>query len=328
MPKLAELKSLAAKSIDPVPPTWALVSHLLLEHDVPGDGDLGAVVAASGEASIFSYARDSIAPMYFSTIGGDERLRICTGYSMKRLRTTNAEEAFAFIREGIDGGKGVFVAGPEVGLCYGYDDPGDLQERSAYGFSNWGPAFNGTYSWDEFSQHVEAFGDAEGFAYAHRESVPDVPAQSAERILHLIAVTVVDWQRQHPATNFGMKQDYYGLAAFKQFIRDVRDSGTRDQIDSAYINCHAILFQVGGRYWLGQYLRKLAGQFTGEMSTRLIRAGDLYLQVHARLAQFMEFNIAEGKEEDEVLRALDWLEDAYRADEQIFESFSAIRDVL
>ena len=80
--------------------------------------DLGAVVAASGEASIFSYTRDSIAPMYFSPIGGDQRLKTCTGYGVKSLRTTDAEEAFLLIREGIDAGMGVFVAGPEVGLCY------------------------------------------------------------------------------------------------------------------------------------------------------------------------------------------------------------------
>jgi len=60
--------------------------------------------------------------MYFSSIGGDQRLETCTGYGVKGLRTTDAEEAFAFICEGIDAGKGVFVAGPEVGLCYGYSD--------------------------------------------------------------------------------------------------------------------------------------------------------------------------------------------------------------
>jgi len=323
MPQLEELRSLAGKSIDPVPPTWPLVYYLMIEHDSPGNGSLGATVAASGEASIFSYARDSIAPMYFCTIGGGQRLKTCTGYDVKSLRTTNAEEAFSFTREGIDAGSGVFVAGPEIGLCYGYDDPGAVQEREVYGVSNWGPAFDGTYSWDKFEKHVEAFGDAEGFAYLHRESQPE----SAETILQMMAVTVIDWQDQHPATKFGMKQDYYGLAAFKQFIEDVRNPETRGQVDDAYINCHAILFQLGGRYWFGQCLRQLAGKFTDNIRECLIRTGGLYLKVHEILNRFTEFNI-EGKNEDEVQGAVDWLEEAYQADERILEEFISLRNSL
>ena len=320
---LEELRSLAGKSIDPVPPSWPLVYYLMIEHDSPGDGDLGAAVAASGEASIFSYARDSIAPMYFSTIGGSQRLKTCTGYDVRSLRTTDAEAAFSFIREGIDTGSGVFVAGPEIGLCYGYNDPGAVQEREVYGFSNWGPAFNGTYSWDKFSKHVEEFGEAEGFAYIHRESQPE----SAETILQMIAMTVIDWQDQHPATKFGMKQDYYGLAAFKQFIEDVRNPETRAQVDGAYINCHAIIFQLGGRYWLGQYLKQLAERFTDEIKERLIGISDLYLEVHTALNRFKEFDI-EGKDEGEIQAAADWLEEAYQADKRILEEFITLRKSL
>lgn len=324
MPKLEELKNLGEKSIEPIPPSWPLVHHLMIAYDSPGNGDLGAVVAASGEASIFSYARDSVAPMYFSTIGGDLRLKSCTGYGVKRLRTTDAEEAYSFIRKGIDAGKGVFVAGPEAGICYGYSDPNSIEEREIHGFSNWGPAFAGRYSWPRFAKHVEVFGDAEGFAYVHRESEPE----SLEQILELIASTVIDWQHQHPATKFGMKQDYYGLAAFKQFIEDVRDPEIRAQVDEAYINCHAIEFQLGGRYWLGQYLKQLAEKFTGNINKHLFGLGDLYMKVHAELKRFMNFNIAEGKNEDEVQGAVDWLEDAYNDDERILEEFISLRNSL
>jgi len=213
-------------------------------HDSPERSNLGAVVAASGEASIFSYAQDSIEPMYFGTIGGNERLKICTGYGVKSLRTTDAEIAFTFIREGIDAGHGIFIAGPEIGLCYGYKDTGIIEEREAYGFTNWGPAFNGIYSWTRFSKHVEVFGEAEGFAYITHES----KSESADQILNMIGATVIDWQHKHLATNFGMNQDYYGLTAFRRFINDVRDPEIRTQVDEAYINCHAIQFQLGGRY--------------------------------------------------------------------------------
>jgi hypothetical protein len=296
----------------------------MIEHDSPGNSDLGAVVAASGEASIFSYARDSIAPMYFSTIGGEKRLKTCTGYGVNSLRTTDAEEAFSLIREGIDAGTGVFVAGPEVGICYGYSDPGRVEEREVYGISDWGPAFHGTYSWARFSRHMEAFGDAEGIAYVRRQSEPE----SARTILEMIAATVIDWQHQHPATNFGMKQNYYGLAAFKQFMEDVRDPEIRAQIDDAYINCHVIVFQSGGRYWLGQYLKQLAQQFTDDEHRRLVGIGDLYMTVGAALSRFQEFNVAEGKNEGEVQKAVGWLEEACSADERILDEFRSLRKTL
>jgi len=324
MPQFEQLRSLAAKDIEPCPPSWPLVYHLLIMHDSPQKSNLGSIVAASGEASIFSYARDSIAPMYFSTIGGGERLKIYTGYGVKGLRTTDAEEAFALIREGIDAGHGIFVAGPEAGLCFGYKDPGLVEEREVYGFTNWGPAFHGTYSWDRFSQHVESFGDAEGFAYVHRETEPE----SMEGILEMLTTTVVEWQHQHPATKFGMKQEYYGLTGFKKFIEDLHAPETRSQIDDAYINCHAILFQSGGKYWLGQYLKQLGMQVIGDMQARLFEISDLYMKVSARLKQFMEFNVAEGKDEGEIQGAIDWLEEAYQADERILDEFISLREAL
>ena len=324
MPQLEQLKNLAGKPIEPVPPTWALVHHLMIEHQSPGKHNLGAAVAASGEASIFSYARNSVAPMYFSTIGGDQRLKTCTGCSVKGLRTTDAEAAFAFIREGIDAGTGVFVAGPEMGLCYGYDDPGDAGARKIYGVSNWGPAFDGTYTWAKFSEYIEAHGDAEGLGYVHRESEPE----SVESILQMIAVTTLDWQEHHPSTKFGMKQEYYGLAAFKQFIQDVRNPATRAQVDGAYINCHAILFQVGGRYWIGHYLKQLAAQCTDEVAQRVTRAGDLHLEIHVALKRFQDYDITQGKTEAEIQSAIDWLEDAYQADEQIAQEFAHLQEAL
>jgi hypothetical protein len=324
MPRLEKLKTLAEKSLEPIPPSWPLVHYLLIEHDSPGSSDLGATVAASGEAAIFSYARDSVAPMYFSTIGGWQRLKTCTGYGGKSLRTTDTKEAFSLIREGIDAGAGVFVAGPEAGLCYGYNDPGGVEERELYGFSSWGPAFHGTYSWARFSSHVEAFGDAEGFAYIRHEA----GRKSPSRVLEMIASTVIDWQRQHPATNFGMRQDYYGLAAFQRFIEDVRDPETRMQIDGAYINCHAILFQLGGRYWLGRYLKQLARHFSDNIHECLAEIGRLYLVVYERLKRFMASNITEAKNETEIQRAIDSLTEAYRADETILDEFTTLRKAL
>lgn len=324
MPKFEKLRNLAANDIEPSPPSWPLVYHLLIMHDSLQKSNLGAIVAASGEASIFSYARDSIEPMYFSTIGGVERLKICTGYAVKGLRTTDPEEAFAFVREGIDAGHGIFVAGPEAGLCYGYKDPGRIEEREVYGFTNWGPAFHGNYSWARFSKHAEVFGKAEGFAYIMNESQPE----SVDNIIHMISNTVIDWQNQHPAIKFGMKQEYYGLTAFKKFIEDIRNPEIRSQVDEAYINCHAIQFQSGGRYWFGHYIKQLAQQLAGDMQKHVSEIGELNIKVSAALKQFMDFNIAEGKNETEIQGAVGLLEDAYRADERILEKFVSLSNTL
>jgi len=296
----------------------------MAEHDSPGDANLGAATAASGEVSIFSYDRDSFEPMYYGTIGVGERFKIFTGYSVKGLRSADADEAFSFICEGIDAGQGVFVAGPEIGLCYGYEDPGSVEERKVYGVSNWGPAFDGTYSWERFSEHVRAFGNAEGFGYLHRESGPG----ALDDILSTFAVTVVDWQEHHIATQFGMKQESYGLTAFRHFIEDVRDPEIRLSVEGVYLNCHAIGFQVGGRYWLGQYLQQLSHQADGSMQKRLTEIGDLYTKVHSELRRFQEFDITDGRNEDEVQDAVRWLEGAYRADELILDAFVSLKEEL
>jgi hypothetical protein len=63
------------------------------------------------------------------------------------------------------------------------------------------------------------------------------------------------------------------------------------------------------------------------MKERLIRIGNLYLKVYEVLNRFKEFNI-EGRNEDEVQKAVDWLEEAYQADGRILEEFISLRDGL
>ena len=324
MPQIKKLLSLAARDIEPSPPSWAIVNFLLIKNNFPASGNLGAVVAASAEATIFSYNRDSIEPMYFCTIGGEQRLKLCTGFNVKGLRTTDSEKAFSHIREGIDAGQGLFMAGPEIGLCYGYDDPGSVEKRQVYGFTNWGPAFNGALSWQHFIKYVETFGEAEGFAYLEQESEP----APVNNILSMLCETVIDWQNQHPAVQFGMKQEYYGLTAFKQFIEDVSNPDMRSQIDEAYLNCHVIQFQSAGRYWLGQYFEQLSGELTGDMRRHLQDIAKLYDKIYTDLKRFIEFDITKVKQETEIRDAVKWLETAYNSDEKILEKFMSLRNLL
>jgi hypothetical protein len=96
MPILKKMFRLAEESVyEPIAPTWCIVNHLLLKtagFDVP----LGAVVAASGECGIWSYDPRSFGPMYFSTIGGGERLQQVCGYRIVGIRTDDPKKCLCF----------------------------------------------------------------------------------------------------------------------------------------------------------------------------------------------------------------------------------------
>ena len=320
MPILNALYELAdSTEYDPIAPTWCIVNHLLLTY-AGVETTLGAIVAASGECAIWSYDPHDIGPMYFSTIGGGERLQQVCGYHIVGIRTDDPDQAFDFISTAIDQGCGVAVAGPEMGLCYGYESGGTRGERKIRGIGRWGPAFNGEYTWEQFSEHVGRFGNNEGFWFLEKTGEPASP----EEILNMILVTVVDWQTDHPAKNW-IKQESYGLPAFGQYLRDVADPETRVTIDHPYIYCHAILFQADGRYHLGQYLKEFAENFTAPVSVLLDEIGDLYIETHKQLKRFMDYNILESESKEGIAEAITWVQDAYCADKQILDKFAEIK---
>jgi hypothetical protein len=86
--------------------------------------------------------------------------------------------------------------------------------------------------------------------------------------------------------------------------------------------------QSGGKYWLGQYLKQLAQPLAYDRQKNISEIGELYIVVSEALKRFMEFNIAEGKNETEIQRAAGWLEEAYHADERILEKFVSLRNTL
>lgn len=325
MPVLENLKNLIeSERIEPLAPSWSIVNYFLLKNAGDYKVPLGAVVAASAECVIFNYARKSIEPMYFNTIGGFDRLKIISGFSMENLRTSNAEEAFQFIRQGIDEEKGIFVSGPEIAICYGYEDAVNKENRKVYGLSGWGPGLNGTLPWESFKQFVKQFGNNEGFAFV---SDHNDPAEKTE-VLKMLTGQVIDWQQKHPAVKLGQNQEFYGLEAFRNFIRDLSDPDMRGDIDQAYINCHIIEFQSDGRYWLGKFIMELANKFSGELNTHLATAGNHYLNSFKKLRQFYEYDILDDKTESETTSAIGWLKDAYSLEEKILEEFIAIRNIL
>lgn len=320
MPILQQLYELADTTIyDPIAPTWCIVNHLLLKF-ASAQVSLGAVVAASGECAIWSYDPHDIGPMYFSTIGGDQRLRQVCGYRIEGIRTDNPVEAYNFITRAIDQGCGVAVAGPEMGLCYGYESGGTLEERRIYGIGRWGPAFNGEFTWDKFSEHVGHFGNNEGFWFLEKTGERDSP----EEILEMILTTVIDWQTDHPAKDW-MKQKSYGLSAFSQYVNDISNPESLIAIDSPYINCHAILFQADGRYHLGHYLKEFAGCFVSPVRDLLSEAGDWYIRTHKLLKRFMEYNILESVSEEGIAEAITWVQEAYNADKQILDRMKQVQ---
>ena len=75
-------------------------------------------------------------------------------------------------------------------------------------------------------------------------------------------------------------------------------------------------------------MKQLAREFTDDVRSGLIGIGDLYMEVYAGLKRFKEFDITDGKNEGEVQSAVDWLEEAYHADERILDDFISLRKVL
>ena len=322
MPVLDDLKTLCDREDFPaIPPTWCVVNYFLLKHAGLTDLHMGAVTAASGEVAIFSYNPHDFAPMYFGTIGGSDRLQQATGYRNEGIRTADAEEAFAFIKSTIDAGKGVAMAGPEMGLCYGYEDPDKPEARTVSGVANWGPGFDGTYTWEKFAAYVGDWGMNEGFFTVEKDGESGTPGT----IIDITVEQVVIWQEAHPATVYGRNQEEYGLQAFRRYIDDVTDPEVRLTIDSPYINCHALLFQHSGRYWLGTYLREVAGRMPSEQQDLVAEVGTHYLQAATELRRFQEYNILEGKSEEEIAEAMTWLETAYQAETQVTAKLAELR---
>lgn len=325
MALLEKLRKLCEiQEFNPIAPSWCIVNYLLLRNEGENKIPMGAVVAASAECSIFSYKREGIDPMYFSTIGGNERLRISSGYLVKGIRTENAEEAFQFIKKGIDMGKGVFVSGPEIAVCYGYEDNSEKKQRKVMGITKWGPGLNGILSWDQFTRFVEMFGNNEGFAFIDRK----IRDTDTKDIVEMLAEQVIDWQENHPAVAFGQKQEYYGLVSLRSFLDDLSIPETRETIDEAYINCHAIDFQSGGRYWLGKYLVDLAKEFDKDLCKSLTEVGKFYLESHLKMKQFYEFDILDNKTEKEIIKAIDWLKEALIIEENILGEFKKIQEIV
>lgn len=325
MPKLYHLRQFCEKvdenqEIKPEMPSWCMVYYLLLKYSGCNIHP-GAVVAASSECTLFSYARESITSMYFNTIGGDRRLELISGYSINGIRTDNAEEAFQFIKKGIDSNKGIFISGPEISICYGYEDDQTVNNRILYGIAKWGPGLYGEFSWDKFSHFIKMFGNNEGLKVIGHQSKEG----TKEEILRMIIETAIDWQENHPAINYGQKKEYYGLTAFQQFIDDFSDISNRGRINEAYLNCHVIISQMGGRYWLGLYLKELAGQFEVPIKNTLNEIGNLYVKSSGLLKQFIDFN-NKKRNEKEMPEALGVLNEAYNYEKEIAENFRIIRE--
>ena len=327
MPKLDHLKQIcddedANPIINPEMPSWCMVNYLLLKY-LGCKIHPGAVVAASAECSLFSYTRDSISPIYFNTIGGDKRLELITGYSIDSIRTDDAEEAFQFIKNGIDSSKGIFISGPEISICYGYENHRNINNRILHGIAYWGPGLYGEFSWEKFSHYIKMFGNNEGLKVINHFRKEG----TKEEIVKMLIESVIDWQDNHPAIIYGQKKENYGLKAFLQFISDLSNQSIRDKVDEAYLNCHVIMSQMGGRYWLGLYIKELAGQFEKLLKMTLIEIGNLYIKSSELLKQFIDFNIKE-RNEKEIPEVLAVLKEAYNYEKEIVEKFRIIREIL
>jgi hypothetical protein len=122
-----------------------------------------------------------------------------------------------------------------------------------------------------------------------------------------------------------MQQAYYGLSALRQYRQDLRNPATRSTIESPYLNCHALLFQADGRYWLGRYLQRLSKALPSELGQRGASIGQSYLESSRLLKRFQVYNIAEGKSEAQIQEAIGWVDEAYRLEERLLGAWAALQ---
>jgi hypothetical protein len=207
-----------------------------------------------------------------------------------------------------------------MGICYGYDRGDAPGDRIIYGVANWGPGFDGAYSWDEFAESIGIFGTSEGLLMVERAGDPRPPTT----VLEMIARIATQWQKHHPAVRFGRQQEEYGLAAFRRYSKDVANPAVCATVKTPYINCHALLFQHNGRYWLGTYLMAIAGELPASERPLVVDTASAYLHAHELLKRFQETNILEGRSEDEITEAISWLEEAYEAEAQVVKNLERL----
>lgn len=269
----------------------AKVLHLLVQHAGHADTTWGETHAADGLGLAFCYMRGDYRPIYASNVDLPQRAGELLGCRLEATWATDPDEAWAFIKAGLDADKPVKMAGPEDSIVCAYMDADGVADRTLWARGVGGPAMEGEVSWEKFAEWIPVFVPLIGgglYYVAEKRQKPPV-----QETVSILAKRVVEWQENHPAVGRFGDSSHYGVSALEQFLADLLQPDI--EIPGEYIDCIAINFQHGARAALADYFRDAAQKLSGDMAALVGDISENYRTAAERLARFQSEGLGKDR---------------------------------
>jgi hypothetical protein len=303
----------------------AKVLHLLVQAAGHTDTTWGETHAADGLGLVFCYKREplSFAAVYSSNMDLPQRAGPLLGCRFEATWTSDPQDAWDFIKTGLDADNPVKMAGPEDSVVYAYTDADDIADRSVRARGVGGPAMDGEVPWAKFSDWVAEWVPLGGGGmYRVAEKTQKPPLEDAVRVL---ASQVVEWQENHPAAGrFGTSADY-GISALEQFLADLLQPEI--EIPGHYIRGNTINFQHNARAALADYFRDSAEKLSGDMADLVARIAEDYQVAAESLGRYAAEGLGSKRNTESGRQAIrDTVGVALKAEKRICASMAKLSD--
>ena len=277
------------------------VLHLLVQAAGHADTTWGETHAADGLGLAFCYIRGQFAAVYSSNMDLPERAGELLGCRFDATRTKDPDEAWEFVKAGLDAGNPVKMAGPEDSIVHAYTDADDVADRAVCARSVGGPALDGQVPWDKFSDWVPRWvplGGGGMYRLAEKTQKPRI-----EEAVRILAARVVDWQEHHPAVGRFGDASNYGISALEHFLADLLQPEI--EVPSEYINCISINFQHNARAALADYFGEAAQKLSGPMAPVVADIARDYRTAAENLARFAGEGLGERRDTESGRQAIE-----------------------
>jgi len=297
------------------------VLHLLVQAAGHTDTAWGETHAADGLGLAFCYMRGQFASVYSSNIDLPQRAGGLLGCRFEATWTADPQEAWDFIKTGLDAGNPVKMAGPEDSVVYAYTDADDVADRSVRARGVGGPALDGEVPWEKFSEWVPQWVPLPGGGmYFAAEKTRKPQREEAVRIL---ANRVVDWQDNHHAVGrFGVSANY-GISALERFLADLLQPDI--EIPNEYIDCIAINFQHNARAALADYFGDAAEKLNGDVAALVGDIAGNYRTAAESLGRFASEGFGNRRDTESGRQAIrDTVGTALEAEKKILASMEKL----
>jgi len=219
--------------------------------------DPETVDVLTGFAGSFSYHPQKAWAGYFAPPGGDERVRMATGWGLQWQQAGDAEKAWEIIRSEIDAGRCVRAPWTEEAIFAGYQDADDKAQRQVlvmcFPFAN-PPKW---WTWQQLEEWQKS--DHSGHGWLTLQVTGGKPEEPRAVALAAIRAIVQCAKSDPRAGNPVLAEVKWGLAGIEAYAADIADTDkTLDYFDSGWFGCYAVIPQRCGRRHVAGYLDKLA----------------------------------------------------------------------